>query len=63
MPATDQHHALTPGIASDPAEAEILRGSIEAIVRAQFEAGQIRSANVYFGESYVDGKFVAKQPE
>jgi ketosteroid isomerase-like protein len=144
MPATDQQSELTPGTASEPPEAETLRGSIEAIVRAQFEAfrdrrredseallapdftftspyddaidrdaffarcwppgdhfaelrveriaadlegafitylvttddgaqfrnteylvvseGQIRSAHVYFGESYADGKFVAKQP-
>jgi ketosteroid isomerase-like protein len=144
MPATDQQSDLTPGTASDPAEAETLRGSIEAVVRAQFEAfrnrrredseallapdftftspyddaidrdaffarcwppgdhfaefrveriaadlegafitylvatddgvqfrnteylavadGQIRSAHVYFGESYSGGKFVAKQP-
>ena len=145
MPATDQQSELTPGSASDPTEAETLRGSIEAIVRAQFEAfrdrrredseallapdftftspyddaidrdaffarcwppgdhfadfrlerivadlegafitylvttdtgaqfrnteyltiadGQIHSADVYFGASYADGKFVAKQPE
>ncbi len=63
--------ALTAIPIPDLAAAEALRGSVAAIVHAQFRnteyltvtGGQIHSADVYFGASYADGKFMAKKPE